>query len=89
MEVYHIYRNGYKAVLFLFIGLRYPPHFDFGKSKKGKKIKCQEKLVKLYKMDVCHVVWITTCIIIYYNDNKCTLHDLLASSIHVTYRACC
>ena len=45
--------------------------------------------MKLNKMNVCHVAWITTCIIIYYNDNTCIFYDLLASSIHVTYRACC
>ena len=48
-------------------------------------MKCQEKLAKLYKMNVWYVVWITTFIKIYYHENNCTLHDLLASNIHVAY----
>ena len=40
-----------KAFLFLFVGLHHPLHFDFGKSKKKKKItslrKCEQNMTKI------------------------------------------
>ena len=55
---------------FLLVGLRYPPHFDFRKSKKGKQEKMTGKVSETLQNDCLACCLHKTLGKIHYNDNR-------------------